>query len=274
MLQDLVKENRSNQKTFKQANDDNDSNRSASLTKDSIEQRTSNTQSSITSAEEALSPTCFDQLLSWRSCRASRRDGSSLPIPLEAPSLSSTLIAVPLRPVDAYTSELHTDTWTRTGWTTAHLRHLFDALITWDYLPFCLLCKDSFLQDFESGSTQFCSSTLVYTMLALATRLVNEDNDDTETLPTGWFGSTIFFEKAQAAVQDSRLCNSLPDIQALGLLSLYKLRCGQEAEAQGFADDFAASITDLCQREPLTAKGEQYARVRATTYCGAISLIR
>jgi hypothetical protein len=154
---------------------------------------------------------------------------------------------------------------------------LFDALFTWEYLPFSLLTYDLFLRDFHSGSTQFCSSTLVHAILALATRLVNENKDDIEVTPSGWFRSKLFFDQAKSEVQNGGSpSDRLPDIQALGILSLYEIRCGQEAEAQIFAKEFLTSITELCQREPSTDEegDEQYTRVRTTTYCGAVSLSR
>lgn len=68
---------------------------------------------------------------------------------------------------------------------------------------------------------------------------------------------------------------TLPNIQSLGLLSLYEIRCGREKEAFEFAEDFMSSITELCKLAP--RKGEetdQYNKARATTYCGAVSLMR
>lgn len=129
------------------------------------------------------------------------------------------------------------------------MRHLLDALLTWDYLPFCLLCKDSFLRDYHGGSARYCSSAPVNALLALATRVLNENDG-------------------------SALSSSLSDIQAFGILSLYQISCGRAPEAQELAEAFASSITDLCSREPLAGTRDEYARARATTYCGAISLIR
>lgn len=112
-------------------------------------------------------------------------------------------------------------------------------------------------------------------MLALATRLINENNDDATVLPSGWLGSKLFSDEAERILQDSGRSNILPDIHALGILSLYHIRCGREAKAQELAEAFAASITELCQHEaPVHKEEEQYIRVRVTTYCGAISLIR
>lgn len=186
----------------------------------------------------------------------------------ESLSMPLSLTSLPL------VSKSHRDPWTRTGWTRAHMRHLFDSLITRDYLPFSFICQDLFLHDYHVESRRFCSPALVHAMLAVATRSINGKGDDARTLPDGCFGSRMFFDEAVAIIQDSGSPLGLPDIQALGMLALYELRREQEAKALGLAETFAESITELCQQEPLISHGEDYTRARATTYCGAISLIR
>lgn len=214
--------------------------------------------------------TCFQKILSWRSCVP---DADILKTRPDATSTVSTFLTLPPLPVDSYISESQTDTWTRTGWTKAHIRHLFDATLTWDYLPFCLLRKDLFMRDYESGSSQFCSSSLVHATLAISSRLINE-NDNNTILPSGWLGSKFFFDEANRALQALLPAKNLPDIQALGVLSLYQMRCGLEGRALGFAKDFARNITELCNQEPRGNQDDQYINACAITYCRAVSLVR
>ncbi|OAQ93891.1 nitrate assimilation regulatory protein nirA [Purpureocillium lilacinum] len=185
--------------------------------------------------------------------------------------------------------------WTRTGWPLAKIKEHLDSLLTWDYLPFCLLCKDPFLQSFASGDGRYCSPALVNSLLALSTRIAHVDehrrprsqqhqqeqqdhlvNADGGSPTSGWSDSQALFDEAEALVSSRGQPGSLPDIQALGMLALYQVSCGREAEARELAEAFASAITELCLREPLpTDKPDsQYALVRATTYCGAISLVR
>ncbi|KAI5459495.1 hypothetical protein BGZ63DRAFT_391152 [Mariannaea sp. PMI_226] len=232
--------------------------------------QTSHVESATPPDEEEIDITCFGHLLPWSTCTRSsdRRSLVKTPQP-------TAILSLPPLPPDAYTSTAQVDTWTQTGWTKAHIRHLFDVIVTWDYLPFCLLCKELFLQDFHSGLGQFCSSALVHAMLALATRLINESDDDSEILPSGWLHNKYFFEKAKSLLRDKTPSRSLPDSQALGILSLYHMRCGREAQAKQLAESFVADIRGLCQREHLTGREkDSYARARATTYCGAVSLAR
>lgn len=153
--------------------------------------------------------------------------------------------------------------------------HLFDVLFTWDYLPLCLISKDAFLQDYHSRSDRFCSVALVHSIIALATQIVNEYSDEDGLLPSGWLSSKVFNDRAQEIVQNSKRPLSLPDIQAIGILSLYHLRRGREAEAEEFAKACVTAITELRQHEHLTGgEDERYTRSRANTYCGAVSLTR
>lgn len=229
--------------------------------------------SSTTSNDKLADSPCFGQLRSWKSCYP-RFDVDDLS---GNTTNRATSWSLPPLPLDAYTSHSQTDTWTQTGWTRAHIHHLFDALFTWEYLPFSLLTYDLFLHDFHSGSTRFCSSTLVHAILALATRLVNEKQDDTGVPSSGWLRSKIFFDEAKSEVHNGgSLSDRLPDIQALGILSLYEFRCGQETQAQTLAQEFLTSITEHCQRKStMGEEGDvQYARVRTSTYCGAVLLSR
>lgn len=213
-------------------------------------------------------PSCFDQLLTWRTCR---------PNPCSVDATTPSPLSLPPLPLDAYTAHSRkVDTWTRTGWTHAHVRHLIDALRTWDYLPLCIFCEDLFLRDYDDDASRFCSAALVHAILALATRLINESSDDAALLPSGWLSSQVFFDEARTNLsRDSSQVTDLPDIQALGILALYRLRCGFEAEACELAEAFVGRIAEHCQRPlPDDETREDFSKCRVITYCGAISLIR
>ncbi|KAG7284903.1 hypothetical protein NEMBOFW57_009518 [Staphylotrichum longicolle] len=126
----------------------------------------------------------------------------------------------------------------------------------------------------EEFYPEFCSSALVHAILALATRLINERSDDAGLHQSGWPRSRCFMNKAKTILQDTKAPSTLPDIQALGIFSLYYLRCGQETEAQAYAESFATSISDLFQRSPMYEGEDDYAESLRTSYCGAVSLMR
>ncbi|GJN86841.1 hypothetical protein PLIIFM63780_010423 [Purpureocillium lilacinum] len=164
------------------------------------------------------------------------------------------------------------DLWTRTGWPVTKIRDRFDSLLTWDYFPFCLLCKDPFLQDFASGEGRYCSPALVNSLLALSTRIQDErqhphqqqhqkkqqtcltkSDADGEFPHSDCWNSQALFDEAEALISGKEQLGTLPDIQTLGMLSLYQVSCGREAEARELAEAFKAEITKLCLQEPLEA---------------------
>ncbi|KAH8652820.1 hypothetical protein BGZ61DRAFT_575365 [Ilyonectria robusta] len=219
-------------------------------------------------AQDDYSPRGEDDL-------SSRLGSSSKGVSPRELANQSTILSLPPLPLDLYASDSQTDTWTRTGWTRAHIRHLFDSVLTWDYLPFSLLCKDQFLQDYQNGSSQFCSSALVHAILSLASRLINENDDDFSLLPSGCFGSKLFLNETETLLQANEPLDSLPDIQALGMLAFYQTRCGQEAKAHELAEACIDRISKIRQQSSSAGKDEpQYSRACAVTYCGAVSLVR
>lgn len=214
-------------------------------------------------------PSCFDHLLSWRSCHPTFRERNTRP----SSRRPSTDMSLPLAHLDPFGSASQTDVWTDTGWTRAYIRHLFDVLVTWDSIVFGLLRKDEFLLDYEAGSPRFCSSALVYALLALSMRIINDHEDESDDLPSGWFGSRQFLLRAEALLRDhGPASQDLPDIQATGILALYHLRCGHENEARELTESCSSSIRALCLRDTAhETSHEDYVKVRATTYCGATS---
>lgn len=217
---------------------------------------------------------CFDNLLSWASCVPIQDRNHDISGDVASTSTLSMILSFPPLPLDAYVAQSETDTWTRTGWTKAHIRHLFGVLLTWDQLGFCLLCQDLLLQAYESGSREFCSSSLVNAKLALASRLVNETDED-DILPSGWLGSKYFYNEAKALLQDNMPSDSLPHIQTLGVLSLYEIRCGRQAEACEFAGSFLSKITKLLHEAMDERQREDsFIRARNNSFYGAVSLVR
>jgi hypothetical protein len=229
------------------------------------------TQPGAAAEGQPADPPCFRQLLSWRLCRPSPKNNKALALEPD----QSTILTLPPRPLDAYKSHSHTDTWTKISWTKAHIHHLVDVILTWDYLPLSLLSLNDFLQSFYTNSTKSCSTALVCALLALAARLVNEDQDDAEILPSGWIGSNTFYKEAQEALQKAPAGDRLPDIQAVGVLSIYRLRCGQETDALDYAESCFTKITDLRNHGQSKDKSkDQQARARDITYLAAVSLRR
>jgi len=145
---------------------------------------------------------------------------------------------------------------------------------------FCGVWRDLFLQDFEQDGTRFCSSSLVNALLALATRSRESGQTANQSLdsqphPVNTNSDGFFAEATALLPKRGGRPTSLADIQALGLLALYEASAGREDRAQGLADEFVASIIDLCLHErSLVSTGRSYQLARTSTYCGALSLLR
>ena len=174
--------------------------------------------------------------------------------------------------------------WTGPAWSVEAMEGHLSSLSTRDCLPWCLFCKDPFLQDFAKGGGRYCSPALVNALFALCTRGTNDV--ETSGRPNGSSGGTLssfhepdslaFFTEANILVSNGDDANSLPDTQALGMLALYQLGRGCGDEAQKLADAFAGAVTKLFLQNSYMPDelGSQYKQVCATTYCGAISLAR
>lgn len=210
----------------------------------------------------------FDELLSWRSCR-----------PQSAPSPAARELPVltPL-PFSIGTANSTTDSWTEMGWSSIHIRNLFDITATWDYLPFALLEKSIFLEHYDANSTRLCSTSLVHAILALSILILNGNEEDWHGVPESGTSSRRLLQVAKdlTFLEDAHQLD-LPDIQALGFMSLYQLRCGREPEAGFLAETMMTQVSGLHDQLPSTQISHEendYARSLLTTYRGAIALIR
>lgn len=168
------------------------------------------------------------------------------------------------------------DTWTSSGWTKQYIMGLITSVLEWDALPLCRVNKGLLLKDFESGARQYCSSALVNALLAIATRLVEESDKQSEVLSdTSTSTSETFVRESSAHLHgEGPTIDTLPNIQAVGVLALYEASFGQDARASKLADEYAAAIADLCFSEPTPVPGSDYDQVRTDAYHGAISLRR
>lgn len=170
------------------------------------------------------------------------------------------------------------DWWPGTGGSTSNLVEIFDIVLSWECLPFCLLNKDLFKKSFQSGENEYCSAALVKSLCSLATVLAADTLHDIHSQNSATKMSLELGESlargAAGALLDKASCLNIADSQALGVLSLYHISRGQRSNAQKLAKDFVRAATELSP-PPLSGDiDDAYTRTRASTYCGAISLNR
>jgi hypothetical protein len=113
----------------------------------------------------------------------------------------------------------------------------------------------------------------VHATLALATRLISED-DSVGILPAGWLESATLFDIAKIAVENNASNDSIADTQALGMLSLYQIRCGRETEAWEYAEGLAHNIAKLGKATRNVQEEEDTLKAIETAHNGAVMLLR
>jgi Fungal specific transcription factor domain len=123
--------------------------------------------------------------------------------------------------------------WTRVTANNAFIHHLMSLYFCWEYPTFATLSKEQFLDDYLYGRRRYCSSLLVNSMLALASRFSDQpearaDRNNSETV------GDHFFKEAKRLLALEKL-PSLTTIQALGLMSLREASCGRENMSMSYS---------------------------------------
>lgn len=185
---------------------------------------------------------------------------------------SSSATMTPATPVSSLTSDPDTTILesqkvypgTGMGWTIAAVLRTLTPTLTRDFLPFCFIHRESFIQDLFSLRTQYCSTVLVNALLSLA------------LLTSGSALHTDFFMEAYEQVQaKSPQSYTLPDIQALGILCLHQLGCKEQDAAHTLVSTFTIAMAGYCTTfTRIEAPNKTNESIRSMTYCGAISLYR
>ncbi|KAL5341558.1 nitrogen assimilation transcription factor nirA [Aspergillus crustosus] len=124
-----------------------------------------------------------------------------------------------------------------TQWTTVTndeqlISHLMTMYFTWHYPFFTTLSRELFYRDYVRGvPSQYCSSLLVNTMLALGCHFsswpgAREDSENSATA-----GDHFFKEAKRLILENDELVNSkLCTVQALALMSVREAGCGREGK--------------------------------------------
>ena len=161
--------------------------------------------------------------------------------------------------------------WTSVTKDVSLIRELIKLYFTWEHPIFSLVCKDPFIKDFEDEKRRYCSSALVNAMISLACRFLDFSNARLDWPQL----SDRFFHEAKQHLADSKEV-TLPNVQALGLLSLRETVWGRQDKSMRFAEDCAkmALAMNTGSDGSDLADDAEYRTVRGTTICGAFSLCR
>ncbi|PYH44556.1 putative C6 transcription factor (NirA) [Aspergillus saccharolyticus JOP 1030-1] len=144
-------------------------------------------------------------------------------------------------------TEVSVSQWTRVTDDEKLISHLMTMYFTWHYPFFTTLSKDLFYRDYLRGiSSQYCSSLLVNTMLALGCHFTSwggarEDPANPATAGDHFFreAKRLFFENDEHA--NAKLCT----VQALALMSVREAGCGRESKGWVYSGMSFRMASDL-----------------------------
>ncbi|KAL2829965.1 fungal-specific transcription factor domain-containing protein [Aspergillus cavernicola] len=122
--------------------------------------------------------------------------------------------------------------WTRVTNDEQLISHLMTMYFTWHYPFFTTLSKDLFYRDYVRGVTsQYCSSLLVNTMLALGCHFSSWPGARADLDNSATAGDHFFKESKRLVHENDELVNSkLCTVQALALMSVREAGCGREGK--------------------------------------------
>lgn len=144
---------------------------------------------------------------------------------------------------------------------------LLEMFFQEQYTPFPTIAKDLFWDDFMAGNKDYCSIALVRIMCCLACRI----RHGYDLGPEVSLGNQLW-DEASRLIRTVNSENSIPNAQALGLMSLHQLGAGQYESAQALADEGVARLAQLFA--DLDQEIQLKNSVQATTLYGAIALAR
>ncbi|KAL2821600.1 fungal-specific transcription factor domain-containing protein [Aspergillus granulosus] len=165
--------------------------------------------------------------------------------------------------------------WTKVTDDEQLISHLMTMYFTWHYPFFTTLSKELFYRDYVRGvSSQYCSSLLVNTMLALGCHFsswpgAREDPDNSATA-----GDHFFKEARRLILENDELVNSkLCTVQALALMSVREAGCGREGKGWVYSGMSFRMAFDLGLNLESTGLGsrdfsEEEADARRITFWG------
>ncbi|KAL4904868.1 hypothetical protein BDW74DRAFT_153666 [Aspergillus multicolor] len=124
-----------------------------------------------------------------------------------------------------------------TQWTTVTddqqlISHLLTMYFSWHYPFFTTLSKELFYRDYSRGvPSQYCSSLLVNTMLALGCHFSSWPGARADPDNSATAGDHFFKEAKRLILDNDELVNSkLCTVQALALMSVREAGCGREGK--------------------------------------------
>lgn len=199
-----------------------------------------------------------------------------------------------------------------TTFSLAMMERMMMLLFAWECPPLTMITREAFTADFVVGrQNRYCSWPLICAIVAVTSSLRDPPaamdalktptNDlvasasatststtlegtpasaatspsacSTTTVDAGYeLSGQLYFEQGYKLLAEQRQCESLADVQALGLLSLHEVRNGNEASARVLAQRCLRDVSAIRGRG--TVEDGTFHAATAETYAGAFCLAR
>lgn len=165
------------------------------------------------------------------------------------------------------------------GLSSSHLEEIIDVVLSLDCLQFSAIHRNLFKHDLKNDGKRFSSESLLQSVWSLATVLPGNRIDNIrvrgpDSVTNSELGACLAMEVTKI-LNYGKTPLSIPDTQALGVLSLYYISRGQKMNSLKLAKSFARAAIHLCLSETSPeCPDDDYLRMRANVFCGAISLYR
>ncbi|KAI6337513.1 hypothetical protein MCOR21_010389 [Pyricularia oryzae] len=192
---------------------------------------------------------------------------------------------------------------------TAIMEYHLNLLFSWECPPLTMIDRAAFLADFVAGRDRYCSTALEYAIVAVSTRLTDAlANRGARTSASGQTTTTttqtmvelqlmdhhhhhnlyrqhqqepgrLYFDRGLMLLSGETQPMRLPDVQALGLLSLFEVCNGNEGFARVLAERCLEATMELLRRGTAASAAisptDSHSLTRqevAETYAGAYTL--
>lgn len=139
------------------------------------------------------------------------------------------------------------------------ISHLMTMYFTWHYPFFTTLSKDLFYRDYIRGiSSQYCSSLLVNTILALGCHFSSREGAFQDPHNSATAGDHFFKEAKRLVLandehENAKLCT----VQALALMSVREAGCGREGKGWIYSGMSFRMASDLGLNLDVSSHGTQ-----------------
>ena len=176
-----------------------------------------------------------------------------------------------LWPREAPATTFSREAWTDISSDTVLIHHLLALYFCWEHPVFASLSKKQFMDDFHEGRHRYCSSLLVNFLLALGSRWSTRLTSQADPNDGNTSGDSFFAESVRLLNQETDR-RSLTTIQALGLMSLWEISCGRDAEGRYYSTQSIRLAVNMGLHRKVNVGDPDLLYVQASTFWGAFQL--